>query len=111
MLASVKKLLILKAESRIRILIQISRSVIGRFSPVSRPFLDAGKIRIDLHVLCGFRNYFQDHMRFLNHFYRQRRFSEFSNKHSERGYGSDFIELVSVFIAASQNFRFDFQSS
>ncbi len=29
-----------------------------------RPLLDAGKIRVDLHAIGGFRIYFQDHRRF-----------------------------------------------
>ncbi len=49
-------------ESRIRISLLIPVSVIGRFSPViDHLSLDGGKIRINIHVIEGFRNNFQNH--------------------------------------------------
>jgi hypothetical protein len=35
---------------------------IGYF-PMCPPFIGAGKIRVNLHVISGFRNYFQEHRR------------------------------------------------
>jgi hypothetical protein len=50
-------------ESRHRILARLTISVIGWFSPRDHLSLDKGKVGLNIHVMGGLRNDFQNHIR------------------------------------------------
>jgi hypothetical protein len=50
-------------ESRIRILLRLIISVIGRFSPRDHLSLDRTKVGLNINAMDGLRNNFQNHSR------------------------------------------------
>jgi hypothetical protein len=49
--------------SRIKILLRITISVNGKFSPRNHLLLDRGKVGLNTHVMGGLRNIFLNHSR------------------------------------------------
>ena len=78
-------------ESRIRILLRLTISVIGWFSSRDHLALDKGKVGLNIHVMWavyGTNFRITDGFRIM--FYSNKRLSECRNNHFEEGYRKDF---------------------
>jgi hypothetical protein len=76
--------------SRIKILLRLTISVIGQFSPRYHLLLDRGKVGLNTHVMGGYRTIFRITAGFRSKFHSNRRVSECHNKLFEEGYWKDF---------------------
>ena len=76
--------------SRIKILLRLTISVIGQFSPRYHLLLDRGKVGLNTHVMGGYRTIFRITAGLRSKFHSNRRVSECHSKLFEEGYWKDF---------------------